>query len=207
MSKEETKKEPDMIEVPSTVIADMQKQMAEMERKIADQEAKNAGLEEMVANSASTNEKLKEKKTFEPKFRTVRLRKYPIAGDENNMGYIIGWTKKGAYQEPVQTPIGAQLVDFIDVIFYGKESKAEKIKLLDMLNKGEQVVCKILEQQRKEIKKETGEEIGVNVFDPQHGLIATGDTVDGYVAHYEIKYKLQVPDLGEIWVDSEYVNA
>jgi uncharacterized coiled-coil protein SlyX len=196
-----------VVEVPVELLTKMQEDMASLERKVADQEAKSAGLEEMVAESAKTNDKLKEKKSFEPKFRTVRLRKYPIAGDETNMGYIIGWTKKGAYQEPVQTPMGAQLVDFIDVIFYGQEKKAEKIKLLDLLNKGEQVHCKILETKRDEIKHETGEEIDVSVFDPQHGLISTGDKVDGYHTTSDIQYKLNIPGIGEIWVDSLYTNA
>ena len=207
MAEDKTKKEEAVVEVPVAVLTALQEQMADLERKVADGEAKSAGLEAMVSESAKTNDKLKEKKSFEPKFRTVRLRKYPIAGDETKMGYVIGWTKKGAYQEYVQTPTGAQLVDYIDIIFHGQEKKAEKIRLLDLLNKGEQVHCKILETKREEVKHETGEEIDVSIFDPAHGLINTGEKVDGYYTISDIQYKLNVPGLGEVWVDSAYTNA
>lgn len=204
------------VEVPTELLQKMQEQMAEQDRKIADMEAKNAGIEEMVAKSAETNSelKLKEKKDFEPKFHTVRVRKYPIAGDEYNLGFIIGWTNKGAYQDYETTSAGKQLADYIDVIFLGHEKtedgkiKAEKIKLLDLMNKGVQVHCKILETKREEVKVPTGEEINVNVFDPQHGLITTGDTVDGYTAYSNIQYKIQIPGVVEpVWVDSLYANA
>ncbi len=207
MAKNDEKEVEKTMEVPVELFTKMQEQMSELERKVAEGEAKQAGLEEMVADSAKTNDKLKEKKSFEPKFRTVRLRKYPIAGDDSKMGYVVGWTKKGAYQEYVATPTGNVLVDFIEVIFYGQENKAEKIKLLDFLNKGEQVHCKIIETKKEDIKHETGEEIDISVFDPAHGLVSTGEKIDGYYTMSEINYKLNVPGLGEIWVNGAYTNA
>lgn len=212
MAEKESKK----VEVEAEVLLKMQEQMAEMERKQVDMEAKNAGLEALVAANVSTGgeNKLKEKKSFEPKFRTVTISKYPIAGDENNLGYVVGWTSKGAYQEVDRSGITPQIVDYMDVIFLGQEKtaggkiKAEKIKLLDLMNNGKQVNCKIVDTEKKEVKVPTGEEIDVSVYDPAHGLVATGDKVDGYYAYSEIKYKVNIPGVAEeVWVDSLFCNA
>ena len=211
IKKEEEKK----VTVSAKTLLAIQEKMAEQDRKIADMEAKNAGIEEIMAKSAEagTEPKLREKKNFEPKFRTVRLRKYPIAGDIENQGYIIGWTSRGAYQTVDRSGVRPETVDMIDVIFLGQERnaegkiKAESIKLLDLYNKGQQVHCKILEQKKEDIKVPTGEEIDVTVFDPAHGLVATGDKIDGYIVNSEIKYKLQIPGVeGETWIDSVFCN-
>lgn len=208
-------KEEEKIEVPASLLKTMQEQMAEQDRKIADMEAKSAGLEEMVAKNVSTNDdlKLKEKKSFEPKFRTVRIRKYPMFGKEDDLGYVIAWTNKGAYEEVDRSGVTPTVINYLDIIYLGHEKKdgkiqAEKVKLLDFMNKGQQVHCKILETKREEIKVPTGEEINVSVFDPQHGLIATGDMVDGYYAYSDIKYKVQIPGIAEpVWIDALYCNA
>jgi len=202
------------IEVPSDVLLKMQEQMAEMERKLVDQEAKSAGIEEILAKTPENTEpKLREKKSFEPKFRTVRLRKYPIAGDVENLGYVVGWTNRGAYQVVDRTGLTPQTVDMLDVIFLGQEKnkegkiKAESIKLLDLFNRGQQVHCKILEQKREEVKIPTGEEIDVTIFDPAHGLVSTGDKIDGWIINSEIKYKIQVPGVDKpLWIDSIFCN-
>ena len=76
-----------------------------------------------------------------------------------------------------------------------------------MYNKGQQVHCKILEQKKEDIKVPTGEEIDVTVFDPAHGLVATGDKIDGYIVNSTQKFKLQVPGVEEpIWIDGTFVN-
>ena len=212
MAEEKIKK---TVEVPVETLTKMQEQMAQMEQKIADQEAKSAGIEEIMSKAAEAGDtpKLREKKSFEPKFRTVRLRKYPIAGDPENLGYIIGWTNRGAYQTVDRSGVSPQIVDMIDVVFLGQEKnaegkiKAEAIRLLDLYNKGHQVHCKILEQKREDIKTPTGEEIDVTVFDPAHGLVATGDKIDGFVVSSEVKMKLQVPGVDEpLWIDGTFVN-
>lgn len=208
-------KEPKKIEVDAAVLLKMQEQMAAMEQKLADQDAKNVGLEEILAKNAEASDspKLREKKSFEPKFRTVRLRKYPIGGDIDNMGYIVGWTNRGAYQVVDRSGVSPQVVDMIDVVFHGQEKskdgkiKAEAVRLLDLFNNGVQVHCKILEQERREIKVPTGEEIDVSVFDPAHGLMTTGEKVDGFITQSEIKYKLQIPGISEpVWIDALFCN-
>ena len=212
--KEEPKEDKKVTVSAKTILA-MQEQMAAMEQKLADQDAKNAGIEEILAKTAEagTEPKLREKKNFEPKFRTVRLRKFPIGGDIENQGYIVGWTNRGAYQVVDKSGVSPQIVDMIDVVFLGQERneegkiKAEQIRLLDLFNKGQQVHCKILETKREEIKTPTGEEIDVTVFDPAHGLVATGDKIDGFIVNSEIKYKLKVPGVDdEVWIDSVFCN-
>ena len=206
-----------VVEVPLKLLTQMQEQMAEMERKIADGEAKSAGLEELAGRLAEANgekkEGLRERKTFEPKFRTIRLLKYPIAGDFDNKGIVIGWTNRGAYQFIDKTGVSPQIVDMIDIVFLGKEKtkdgklQAEQVKLLDLKNKGEALHCKILEVKKENKKVPTNEEIDVNVFDPAHGMVSTGETVDGYFAYDDLKYKLQVPGVAEpVWIDAMYAN-
>lgn len=203
------------VAVPQKLLETMQTQMAEMERKLEEESGKRAGLEAMVEAGAGANAlgepKLREKKTYEPKFRTARLRKYPRAGAEPE--FIVGWTSKGAYQEVDRSGVAPVIVDYLDVIFLGhernKEGKlsAEKVKLLDILNKGEQVHCRIVSMQREDKMVPTGEEIDITMFDPQHGLMSTGDKIDGYITNSEIKYTLQVPGHeGTVVVDGEFCN-
>jgi hypothetical protein len=204
------------VEVPMTLLTAMQEQMAELERKVADNEAKNAGLEELLSKQAETTgeNKLREKKNFEPKFRTVRVRKYPMGGDETNLGWVIGWSNRGAYQTVDRTGISPQIVDMIDLVFLGHEKtkegklQVEQVKLLDFMNKGIQIHCKILEKKVEPVQIPTNEEIDVTIFDPAHGLTSTGEKIDGYITHDEIKYKIQIPGIAEpVWIDSLYANA
>ena len=209
--------EVETVPVPLTVLAKMQEQMAELERKVEEGAAKNAGLEEAFSNSkdlSTTGEqKLREKRSFEPKFRTVRIRKYPIAGDPDNLGYIVGWTSRGAYQVVDKSGVSPQVVDMLDVIFLGQEKtpegkiKAEQIKLLDLYNKGLQVHCKIVKTEKVERPEPTGEEIDVSVYDPQHGLITTGEKIDGFVTFSDVKYTIQIPGINEaVEIDGLFVN-
>lgn len=204
------------VEVDVAILTQMQEQMAALEQKDADREAKIAGLEELLSKSPDTTgePKLREKKSFEPKFRTVRMRKYPKMGDVGNLGFVIGWTNRGAYQEVDRTGVAPTVVDYIDIIFLGDERndegklKAEKVKLLDFMNNGVQVHCKILETDTKPRKEPTNEEIDVAIFDPAHGLITTGEKVDGYTVFSDTKHKLQIPGITEpVWVDATYANA
>lgn len=207
---------PKTVEVPLAVLTEMQEQMARMEKSAADQEAKIAGLEEAQSTLASPEaigqKPLREKKTFEPKFRMLRLRKYPIAGNLDNMGIVIGWTSRGAYREIDINGLTREWVDYIDVIFLGHEKtpegkiKAEKVKLLDLINNGVQEWYKIVETKIEQRPEPTNEEIDVTIFDPAHGLVSTGDTVDGYTMYTDRSYKVLIPGVGEVWVDSEFAN-
>lgn len=214
MAENINKSDEDVVEVPLNLLTKMQEQMAELERKVEEGEAKNAGLEEMFSKGVSSEgeTKLREKKNFEPKFRTVRIRKYPKAGGPE-LGYVVGWTNRGAYQEVDRSGVSPQVVDYIDVIFLGDEKskdgkiKAEKIKLLDLFNNGIQVHCKIVSTKRNDEKIPTGEEIDITVFDPQHGLISTGEKIDGYITMSDIQYTIQIPTVsGDVVVDGAFVN-
>lgn len=214
-NKKPSEKEEVMVPVPQSVLEKLQSDMLALEQKVEEGEARNAGLEELFNSQAeASGEKtgLKKRKDFTPKFRTVRVRKYPIAGDITNMGVVTGWSDRGAYQEVDGTGITRQYVDFIDIFFHGQEktkngkTKAEKIKLLDLINNGPQITCKILEVKKEEKVVETGEEIGVSTFDPQHGMISTGETVDGYWTYSDTQVKVDVPGVGIIWLDAKFVN-
>lgn len=209
---EKDNKSEDKVEVPLKLLTEMQEQMAAMEKTIEDEKAKTAGLADMLSKADTTDApKLREQKTREPKFHTVRLRKYPKGGGDE-LQYVGGWTNKGAYQEVDRSGVSPQIVDFIDIFYIGDEKgkdgklKVEKVKLLDFLNKGQQVHCKIIEEKKEMIKAPTGEEISITVFDPQHGMTSTGDIIDGYVVQSDVKFKVQVPGHGEVWIDGEFVN-
>lgn len=204
------------VNVPISVLTKIQDQIAGLEKSVEETNAKNAGLEEalgaMTGASTEGEQKLRSKKTYEPKFRLVRVRKFPIAGGDE-MGFVVGWTNKGAYQEVDRTGISPVAVDMIDIIFLGHEKteagkiKAEKVRLLDLMNKGEQVYCKILEMKKEPRDVPTGEEIMVNTYDPKHGLVPTGETMDGYVTYSDIQCKVQLPDgKGDVWIDAKYLN-
>lgn len=206
-----------VVAVPQSVLTAMQEQMAALEKKDADREAQMAGFEAMIeagkSAEGSDEPKLRKGKSFEPKFRTVRIRKYPIAGEYENQGYVVGWTSRGAYQEVDRSGVTPQVVDFIDVIFLGHEKtedgkiKAEKVRLLDLMNKSVQIHCKILDT-RKEVREvPTGEEIDVSMFDPQHGLVATGEKVDGYTAYTDIVHTIQIPGIEKpVEIDAMFCN-
>lgn len=205
----------EMVQVPMKLLEKMQKDIAEAERKAEESIAKVAGVEAAYQSDSDSigAPKLKEKKNYEPKFRTVRLRQYPIAGNQENLGYVVGWTNRGAYQEIDKTGISPIAVDFIDVVFHGHDKtsegkiKAEKIRLLDLLNKSVQVHCKIVDMKKDAKVVPTGEEINVTTWDPVHGLIDTGEKIDGFVTYSDINYKLQIPGIAEpVWIDAEFVN-
>ena len=213
-----TKQEDEIVQVPQSVLTKIQESISQLETDLETERSARAGLQEIIESGkgveASGDTPLREKKSFEPKFRTVRLRKYPIANDHTNLGLVVGWSNRGAYQTVDRTGVSPQIVDMIDIIFYGRERdsksgklQAEAVRLLDLLNKGEPVICKVLDQKIVPRKAPTGEEIDVSIFDPAHGLVATGDKVDGYVTFSDITYTLQVPDIKEpVVVDGTYVN-
>lgn len=205
------------VAVDQKTLSEILRKQSDMEQERENDRARMAGLEEMLESTkgASTvgGDKLRERKTFEPAFRTVRLRKYPIAGDPEKLGYVVGWTSRGAYQKVDRTGVSPVMVDYVDVLFLGHERnaegvlQAEAIPLLDLLNRGEQVHCKIINVEKTPRQVPTGEEIGVSSWDPQHGLVSTGETIDGYVAFTDVKYTIQIPDHAEsVIIDGKYVN-
>lgn len=194
----------------------LQTQMADLEKRDADRDAKFAGLEQLLADTkgadTSGDGKLRERRNFEPKFRTVRLRKFPIAGDVGNKGIVIGWTDRGAYQLVDRSGVSPQVVDYIDIVFLDHERNeegklvAEKVKLLDLLN-SDQVHCKIIDMKKEARKVPTNEEINVSMWDPQHGLVSTGETIDGWVEMTDIELTVQIPGRAEpVKVDEMYCN-
>lgn len=217
MTDEEKKLKPNEVAVDSKVLEKVLEGQAKMEQEIENLRAKNQGLEELFAaeKGADTtgDKKLRERRNYEPAFRTVRLRKYPMGGDHEKMGYIIGWTNRGAYQKVDRTGVTAQIVDYIDVIFLDHERdtkggiQAESIPLMSILNEGVPVHCKILEIHKETFKDPTGEVINVTMYDPQHGLVSTGEEIDGWVGRTEMQYTIQIPGREKpLKIDAKYVN-
>lgn len=222
------------IVVDQKTLATVLEKQSQMEKDLADKDAKMAGLEEMFAadkgadTTGAEKGKLRERKDHEPQFRTVRVRKYPMAGDVTKMGWVIGWTDRGAYHKVDKTGVSAQLVDWIDIIFLDHEKDgdgklvAESVPLLDLLNKGEQVHCRVLDIKdykglsfkpsypstfQAERKVGTGEEIRIKTFDQKHGLMESDEIIDGYVGFTDLRYVVQIPGRSEPFeVDGKYVN-
>ena len=211
-----TEEEKQTVEVPVADFVKLQETLATLEKRDADRDAEMAGLRQLTEDGkgaeVSGDGKLREKKSYEPKFRTVRIRKYPMAGKFDDLGYVVGWTNRGAVQEVDKSGITPQFVDMIEVFFLGHEKnkegklQAEKIRLLDLLNKGEQVHCKIVSIKKDDKKVPTGEEINVTTWDPQHGLVATGDIIDGWVGFSDMTYTIDIPGVGQTEISGLYVN-
>lgn len=217
--------------VTQKTLTDVLERAAAAEKSAADAVAKTEGLQQMWENEKGPDttgeKKLRERKNFEPAFRTVGIKKYPIAGDVENVGYVIGWTNRGAYQKVDKTGVAPVIVDYIDIIFKGRERndegklQAESVPLLSLINAPE-VTCKVLEIKdyegkpfrlmypptgQGEEKMPTGEEIRITVFDQKHGMMETGETIDGYVGFTNLTYVIQVPGLPEpLEIDGKYVN-
>lgn len=208
----------DEVVVSQKTLTGILEQVAALEKARVDDSARFAGIEEMVAaekgaETVGGESKLREKKNYEPAFRTVRIRKYPIGGDHENMGYVVGWSNRGAYQKVDRTGVTPQVIDYLDIFFLGHERdtdgklQAEAVPLLSFLNDGVPVHCKIIETKNFPRKEPTGEEINVTMFDPQHGLMQTGDVIDGYVGYTDRKFVIQIPGVdGTTEIDEKYIN-
>lgn len=219
------------IVVSQDMLTRVMEQAQKAEKAAADATAKAAGLEQLFSekDSAPTTgeKKLRERKNFEPAFRTVTVKQFPVAGNVDDMGYVIGWDNRGAYQKVDRTGVAPVVIDYINIIFLGRERnkdgklQAEAVPLLSLINAPE-VNCKILDTKDYlgkpfrlsypptglgEKKMPTGEEISVTVFDPKHGLMETGDTIDGWVGFTDLTYVIQIPGVAEpLEIDSKYVN-
>lgn len=201
--------------VPTSLLEELLKKVSNLENQAEDNAAKTAGLEELLNKPAEEGlpNKLREKRNFEPTFHTVRITQYPMGGDHTKLGYVVGWTNRGSYQEVDRSGVSPQYVDFIDVIFLDNERdadgklKAERIKTMDLKTNGVQVKCRIKSVNRQEIKVPTGEEIDVTVFDPTHGMMSTGDIIDGFWVKSDIVYTIEIPGRVEpVEIDATYVN-
>ncbi len=211
--------------VDADVLTNILKKQAEQDIELENMKAKNAGMEELweaeKGVSPTGEKKLRERKSYEPAFRTVKLRKYPIGGDVEKLGYVIGWTNRGAYEKVDRSGISPVVINYLDIVFLDEltmEAKrtlvdgkdvvlAEAVPIKDLLNQGIPVNCKIIERRMNTRKVPTGEEINVTMWDPAHGLMQTGEVIDGYVAVTDLEYVIQIPGLiKQLTIDGKYVN-
>lgn len=203
--------------VPNSLLVKMQEDMARMEAEIAAQRLQAEVLADMVengkANETEGKPAIRKRKDMAPQFHTVRIRKFPIAGDVENLGYVVGWTNRGAYQKVDRTGPNPVVIDFIDIFFLGHERnaegklQAESVKLLDLMN-AEQVYCKIISSEKNVREVPTGEEIELTIYDQKNGVMQSqGETIDGYVAFTDYEYTIQIPAVTEpVVIDGRYVN-
>lgn len=197
--------------------------VAELERQREEDKGRMAGIEALMAadgkDDSPTGEKgLRMRKNYEPAFRTVRIRQYPIAGDFENLGYVVGWSNRGAYSKVVDTGVQKEKVDYIDIMFLDPETgearrsaegvlQAEAVPLLSFLNDGVQKHCKIVSVDKNDRLEPTGEEIKVVEFDPAHGMMETGETIDGYVGFTDRTFTIQIAGIAKnVVVDEKYCN-
>lgn len=218
--------------VDQKTLEGIQEQMAAMASDLENEKLKRAGLEEMFAaeSGKATEPGLRERKNTEPTFRTVFLRKYDPtnSGDPEKEDYVVAWTPRGAYRKWVDNGSGnKEQVEYIDVIFLNGETKDGKVQAvsvpaLDVINSGRRVACRVLDVKdfkgnsfkatypqtgQAERKVATGEEISITTWDPKHGLVDTGEMIDGWVAFSDLTYQVQIPGRAEPYdIDSRFVN-
>lgn len=203
------KKNEDTISVPASLLKEIQDKMAAQDVAIENLKNKNESLEDLFSKNdvVEGKPKIRESRKFEPTFRTVRIRRYPV-GTTDKEGYVIGWSKKGAYQMVDRSGVTPQTVDYLDIIFLGLENeKPQPVKLLDLFNRGVQVYCKILETKKYADNIGTGEEIHITSFDPKHGTVDTGEVIDGFYTDMKIEYLIQIPGIDKpLLIDAKYCN-
>lgn len=219
--------------VSTKTLEAIQEQMAAMATDLENEKLKRMGLEDLfAAESGKTTEPgLREKKNIEPTFRTVYLRKYDPtnSGDPDKEDFIVGWTPRGAYRKPVDNGLGGkEFVEFLDIILLNSEKtkdgkiQAISVPALDVMNNGHRVACRIADIKdykgnsfkptypqtgQAERKVATGEEISVTTWDPRHGLIDSGEMVDGWVAFSDLTFLVQIPGRAEPYeIDQRFVN-
>lgn len=219
--------------VPVKTIEAIQEQMATMAIELENTKLKAAGLEDLfAAESGKTAEPgLREAKNTEPAFRTVSLRKYDPSnsGDPEKEDFIIAWTPRGAYRKWVDNGSGSkEQVDYLDVIFLngkkdGAKVEAVSVPAIDVMTSGRRVLCRVLDIKdykgrsfkptypatgQAERKIATGEEMQITSWDPKHGLVTTGETIDGWIGVSDLTFVIQVPGHAEpLEIDSRFVNA
>lgn len=200
------------VEVPQETLSKIMEDIAQLQKDNADKDAKIAALSDGGEAKPVGQTPLREKKTFEPAFRVVRLKKLPFNGDPEDKRIVIGWTDRGSYQKVDRSGTHAELVDYMQVIYLGHERdkdgklQAFEVKTLDLYN-AESIVCKIINEDVKKTKDPTGEVIPVTTYDPKHGTVLTGDTVDGWVENAEVKLTISVPGVIEpVTINAKYAN-
>lgn len=203
MAKEDKK----TVEIPQDQLTEIMSRLSTLEIENANKDAKIAGLQAATAAAAPVGETpLRQKQTFEPAFRTVRLKKMPYKGNVEDKRIVIGWTNRGSYQKVNRDGVAPEIVDYMQLIFLGDEKNAYETRTLDFYN-AETVVCKVEKESKKTYKKPTGEVIPVVVYDPKHGSVMTGETVDGFIEYTDVELVLSVPGEKEpLTIDAKFVN-
>jgi hypothetical protein len=209
---EKDNKEPLTVEVPQAQLTEILTKLNSLEIANADKDAKIAGFMAMQDAPAVGDTPLRQKKTFEPAFRVARLKKLPFNGDPEDKRIVIGWTNRGSYQKVSREGVAPELIDYMQIIFLGHEKNAEgkpqafEVRTLDLYN-AESITCRIEKQEVHKHVEPTGEIIPVVTYDPKHGNVLTGETVDGWVETPEVTLTLIVPGIKDpVTVDARFVN-
>lgn len=201
-----------LVEVPQKQLTEIMEKISALEIANADKDAKIAGLAAMQDAPAVGETPLRQKKTFEPAFRVARLKKLPFNGDPEDMRIVTGWTNRGSYQKVDRSGVAPELIDYMQVIFLGHEKdkdgklQAFEVRTLDLYN-AQPIICKIDKEEVNKTKKPTGEIIPVVTYDPKHGNVLTGETVDGWVEEADVTLTLNVPGIPEpVKINSKFAN-
>ncbi|MBK3666181.1 hypothetical protein JJE66_33790 [Bradyrhizobium diazoefficiens] len=213
MADETTKKDKKTVEVPQAQLTEIMEKLSSLEIANADKDAKIAGLMAATETAAPVGETpLRQKKTFEPAFRVVRLKKIPFNGDPEDKRIVVGWTKRGSYQKVDRSGVAPELVDYMQVIFLGHEKDADgnmqafEVRTLDLYN-AESVVCKIEKESINRHKEPTGEVIPVVIYDPKHGNVLTGEHVDGWTEEFDNTLAISIPGVKDpVVISSKFAN-
>lgn len=222
---------PGEVVVDQKTLTNILEGQAKLETALANETSKREGLEAMFASKdteAAMDEKgLRRRRNFEPAFRTVAIKKLSIGENAEDFRYVIGYTDRGAYPVVDRTGVAPIIVDFIDVILLGAERtdngklQSVTVPLLTLINSPE-VNCKVLETKdytgkpfrltypatgQGEQLVPTGEEIAATTLDPKHGLVTTGEIIDGFVGFTNLTFVIQIPGVADpLEIDQKYVN-
>lgn len=116
--------------------------------------------------------------------------------------YVLGWTKKGTYEE--RDPHTHEMVAYRDLILEGVD-KPKKVNNIEFLNNTEAVNAEIVDVKTEPIEVNQGF-TDQKQFDG-HVMKETGSVVPLKVKGEHSVYTLKTPDGHELELDEQYINV
>ena len=134
----------------------------------------------------------KTKKRVELLNKTCRLR---LLDGKIVVGYGKSYEKKD---------IGGNRVLMIEVIT--EDKKKTEVEFVNFNETGEQLLCEIIDTEKKEVEEELGFVYAKKVDYDNYRTYETDKEVPLINKSLVIKYKLKLPDGREVWMDEEAIN-
>lgn len=228
---------PGEVIVDQKTLATVLEGQAKIEKELEDQKLKNAGLEEMMRAGSSDDKPKDRKQFTPAFRTVGIKKMPMMGDHENQgyvVGYTNRGAYQKVDKSGVSAQVVDYIdVIYLGHEYLEKDGKkvlqAESVPLLSLLGAPE-AVCKVLEVKDKdgkpykiryqpmidpdvgldregEDRQYTGEQINVTSWDPKHGLVETGEKIEGWVASTPLTMVIQIPGWpNPVEIDSKFCN-